>query len=126
LRSSWLDSQRMHTALRPADPKDMLPVAEREAASGEMYLWVVDGIPVSVAKIAHRSARHARINYVYTPRDQRKKGYASAIVAALCEQLLEEKLIPMLYADGQNPDSNKVYQSIGFVHTGRIDDLKFD
>ncbi|NUU63368.1 GNAT family N-acetyltransferase [Paenibacillus agri] len=111
---------------KPVDPKDMLSTAEGDAASGQMYLWVVDGTPVSMAKIAHRSPRHARINDVYTPRDQRKKGYASAIVAAICERVLEERLIPMLYADGHNPAANKVYQSIGFVNAGRMNDLKFD
>jgi hypothetical protein len=31
----------------------------------------------------------------------------------------------MLYADSSNPDSNKVYQSIGFVKCGSIVDIKF-
>ncbi|MNN93748.1 FR47-like protein [compost metagenome] len=79
-----------------------------------------------MAKITHRSVRHARINDVYTPSGHRKHGYASALVAALCGRLLDEGLTPVLYADGKNPDSNKVYQSIGFQHAGQIADLKFD
>lgn len=95
------------------------------AGSGNLYLWVRDGVPVSMAHIAHRSANHARINEVYTLRSERKKGYASAVVAGLSEALLAEGLTPMLYADSGNPDSNGVYRSIGFEWAGRVADLKF-
>ncbi len=106
--------------------EDFLTIAAEDAASGDLYLWMVDQAPVSMAKITHRSARHGRINDVYTPAGHRKQGYASALVAALCDQLLTAGLTPVLYADGKNPDSNKVYQSIGFLHAGQIADLKFD
>ncbi|MNF12189.1 FR47-like protein [compost metagenome] len=79
-----------------------------------------------MANIAHQTSRHARVNDVYTPSAHRKKGYASAIVAEICSQLLHEEVTPMLYADAKNPVSNKVYQSIGFVEVGRIADIKFD
>ncbi|QQZ60754.1 GNAT family N-acetyltransferase [Paenibacillus sonchi] len=106
--------------------EDFWKIAAEDAASGNLYLWTEDHTPVSMAKITHRSARHARINDVYTPSGHRKQGYASALVAALCGRLLDEGLTPVLYADGKNPDSNKVYQSIGFQHAGQIADLKFD
>ncbi|WP_340004201.1 GNAT family N-acetyltransferase [Paenibacillus sp. FSL K6-0276] len=111
---------------RPVQPVTMLPMAKEAASSGRLYLWIDDDIPVSMANIAHQTSRHARINDVYTPRTHRKKGYASAIVAELCSQLLHEEVTPMLYADAKNRDSNKVYQSIGFVEAGRIADIKFD
>ncbi|MBW4082915.1 GNAT family N-acetyltransferase [Paenibacillus sp. S150] len=106
--------------------EDFLAIAAEDVAAGSSYLWVVDQAPVSMAKITHRSPRHARINDVYTPSGQRKHGYASALVAELSGRLLSEGLTPLLYADGKNPDSNKVYRSIGFQHAGRIADLKFD
>lgn len=100
--------------------------AEEAVRSGILFLWIVDSVPVSMAAVAHRSERLARINDVYTPDEYRKRGYASALVAELCDQLLQEGLIPVLYADGKNPDSNKVYQSIGFLGAGSITELKFD
>jgi predicted GNAT family acetyltransferase len=107
------------------DPASQIPAAKRAIESGNLYTWIVDGTPVSMANIAHRSPRNARINAVYTPASLRKRGYASAIVAELCAILESERLIPMLYADSSNPDSNKVYQSIGFVKCGSIVDIKF-
>ncbi len=107
------------------DPASQIRAAKGAIESGNLYLWFVDGSPVSMANIAHRSPRNARINAVYTPPDSRKRGYASAIVAELCAILESERLLPMLYADLKNPDSNKVYQNIGFVECGQIVDLKF-
>ncbi|MVP00617.1 GNAT family N-acetyltransferase [Paenibacillus lutrae] len=99
--------------------------AAKLVGTGNLYLWIVDGKPVSMANIAHRSPRHGRINQVYTPKPMRKKGYASALVAELCEILEKERLQAMLYADLKNPDSNKVYRTIGFEERGKIVEIKF-
>lgn len=109
----------------PVEPSSQLSQANSMIDSGNLYLWVVDGKPVSMANIAHRSARLARINAVFTPIDQRKNRYASALVAELCATLEKEKLIPALYADISNPASNKVYQNIGFLKSGKIAEIKF-
>jgi len=107
------------------EPSSQISAAESAIETGNLYLWLVEGHPVSMANIAHRSPRHARINAVYTPSAFRKKGYASAVVAELCSILISEGLGPMLYADLKNPDANKVYQNIGFVECGQVADIKF-
>lgn len=107
------------------DPASQISAAEQLIETGNLYLWIVDGHPVSMANIAHRSPRHGRINAVYTPSVFRKKGYASAVVAELCSILESEGLEPMLYADLKNPNSNKVYQNIGFIERGKVLDIKF-
>lgn len=50
---------------------------------------------------------------------------ASAMGAELSSILIKEGLTPMLYADIKNCDSNKVYKSVGFVESGRIDNIIF-
>ena len=104
--------------------ESQIPAAKEMIESGNLFLWEVNGEICSMANIAHRSKRHARLNNVYTPPEQRKKGYASAIVAELCSKVKDEGLIPMLYADVKNPDSNKVYKGVGFKERGRI--ARFD
>lgn len=106
-------------------PEDHLGYAAAVTESGKLRLWIDRDQPVSMVNLAHQSARHARINEVYTPPEFRKHGYASAAVAALCAELLSKGVTPMLYADAANPDSNKVYQSVGFKRTGSIVDLRF-
>ena len=107
------------------NPSSQIPAATSAIETGNLYLWIVEGHLVSMANIAHRSPRHARINAVYTPSAFRKRGYASAVVAELCSILESEGLDPMLYADLKNPDSNKVYQNIGFIESGKVVDIKF-
>ncbi len=107
------------------DPASQIPAAEGIIETGNIFLWFVENQPVSMANIAHRSPRHARINAVYTPPLFRKKGYASAIVAGLCSLVEAERLAPMLYADLKNPESNKVYRNIGFEERGTVADIKF-
>ncbi|MEH7308351.1 GNAT family N-acetyltransferase [Neobacillus drentensis] len=109
----------------PVDSETQISKAKGMIEAGGLYLWCVDGKPVSMANNSHRSPRHARINAVFTPIEQRKNGYASSIVAALCTNLEKEQLVPMLYADISNPDSNKVYQNIGFLKSGKITEINF-
>jgi uncharacterized protein len=106
--------------------ESQIPSAQNLIKAGNLFLWAVDCNIVSMANIAHRSPRHARINSVFTPPEQRKNGYGSALVSDLCSYILEENLIPILFADIKNPDSNKVYKSIGFKECGRIDNIIFN
>ncbi|MGO4694611.1 GNAT family N-acetyltransferase [Paenibacillus sp. 2TAB26] len=106
-------------------PASQMPAAEGMVMRGNLYFWSVDELPVAMANIAHRSPRHGRINAVYTPSVLRRNGYASAVVAGICEILEEENREPMLYADNKNPAANKVYQNIGFVQSGPIAEIRF-
>jgi predicted GNAT family acetyltransferase len=103
-----------------------IPVVESMIKSGKLYLWEVDKKICGMVNIVHISERHARINNVYTPPEQRKRGYASAMVAELSSRLIEEGLTPMLYADIKNCDSNKVYKTVGFIESGRINNIVFN
>ena len=107
------------------EPASQMEAAETMIGKGGLYMWLVDKRPVSMAQIAHRSPRHGRINAVFTPRAERRKGYAGAVVSVVCSILLEEGLIPMLYADMANPASNRAYQKIGFIQSGQISDIHF-
>ncbi|HSP47740.1 MAG TPA: GNAT family N-acetyltransferase [Clostridiaceae bacterium] len=89
--------------------------------SGNLYVLKVADEIVAMSNIAHRSARHARINNVYTPPSHRKKGYASLLVADLSRRILSEGLIPVLYTDLTNETSNKIYQEIGYKPCGKVD-----
>ena len=52
---------------------------------------------------------------VYTPPELRRKGYATACVAALSALLLDRgHSFCVLYTDLANPTSNSIYQKIGY------------
>ncbi|KQW48437.1 hypothetical protein ASC77_06660 [Nocardioides sp. Root1257] len=56
----------------------------------------------------------ARIGPVYTPRDQRGRGYASRAVAEISAEHLARGVRCCLFTDQANPVSNHVYEAIGY------------
>lgn len=79
-----------------------------------IFLWE-DGIPVSWASGSRSLPTAARIGPVYTPPEHRRKGYATACVAALSQKLLDEGCDRcFLFTDLANPTSNHIYQEIGY------------
>jgi len=94
--------------------------AEKDAAlplrkSRHLLLWEVDGAAVSMAGYSGRTRNGIRIAWVYTPPNNRGKGFAGACVAALSQKLLDEgRKFCFLYTDLANPVSNHVYQKIGY------------
>jgi uncharacterized protein len=82
----------------------------------KLALWEVDGQPVCMAGTIGLSPTGMRIGLVYTPKEHRGHGYASALVAALSQALLDSGLqFCTLNTDIANPTSNKIYQAIGYV-----------
>jgi predicted GNAT family acetyltransferase len=94
--------------------------AEKAAAqplqrSTRLVLWDLEGIAVSMAGFTGRTPHGIRVAWVYTPPENRGKGFAGACVAALSQKLLDEgRKFCFLYTDLANPTSNHVYQKIGY------------
>lgn len=85
-----------------------------------LWLWEVDGVPVSYAGhapvVPTPSGAVGRVGPVYTPPEHRNHGYGTAITAHVVEALLPVTSTVMLYTDDANPTSNHVYENLGFVH----------
>jgi predicted GNAT family acetyltransferase len=78
-------------------------------------LWEYGSAPVSLAAYAGPTPHSMRVGPVYTPPERRGKGYASACVAAVSQQLLDEgRSFCTLFTDLSNPTSNHIYQAIGY------------
>lgn len=88
----------------------------REAIeSGSYYGWEKDGGLVSVAARARNIKNAVAINFVYTPKNYRGRGYASSTVAKLSKKLLDEGYKHCcLFTDLANPTSNSIYKKIGY------------
>ena len=56
----------------------------------------------------------ARIGPVFTPKEHRGRGYASAAVAEVSRQLQAEGSRVTLFTDQANPTSNRIYVALGF------------
>jgi predicted GNAT family acetyltransferase len=82
-----------------------------------LYIWEDGGVPVSIAGYAGPTPHGIRIGPVYTPPENRGRGYASACTAQMSQRLLDEGYeFCFLFTDLSNPTSNHIYQQIGYQH----------
>ena len=82
--------------------------------AGRIWLWDVDGEAVHMTGFNHPSFGVARVGPVYTPKEHRGHGYASAGVAAVSRMLRGQGARVCLFTDQANPTSNRVYQGLGY------------
>jgi predicted GNAT family acetyltransferase len=82
---------------------------------GDFRVWE-DAGAAAYAGFNDAAPDFARIAPVYTIPDRRRRGYATALVAALARELLARgKQRLFLTTDAANPTSNAIYARIGFV-----------
>lgn len=121
LAVGWGRSFLQETGVEPID------IAKRTRQlidSGSLYLWE-DGEPRSMAAAAALTPNGARVAYVYTPRQFRRRGYATAVVSSLSRMLLAAGRFCFLYADLANPTSNAIYERIGYRKVCDVVDVDF-
>jgi predicted GNAT family acetyltransferase len=95
--------------------QDLDRVVAHRLNTQSTYIWE-DDLPVSLAAGRQLLPTVGSIGSVYTPPKYRRKGYASACVAALSQKLLNEGCDRcFLLTDLANPISNHIYQQIGYV-----------
>jgi predicted GNAT family acetyltransferase len=94
---------------------DPAEAADRMLQAGRLYVWDDSG-PRSLVACGRDTPNGGVVNTVYTPQTHRRRGYATAAVAALSRQLLAAgKAFCCLYTDMSNPTSNAIYRRIGYV-----------
>jgi GNAT superfamily N-acetyltransferase len=87
----------------------------RRIESGRVFVWVdADDAPVNLTAATSPAFGVSRIGPVYTPKEQRGRGYASACVYTVSRLLRESGERPCLFTDQANPTSNKIYEAIGY------------
>jgi GNAT superfamily N-acetyltransferase len=85
----------------------------REGAGG-FLLWE-NPEPVSLAGWGGLTPNGVRIGPVYTPPEHRRRGYGSAVTAAVtADRLAAGRRFCFLYTDLANPTSNRIYMNIGY------------
>jgi predicted GNAT family acetyltransferase len=82
--------------------------------NGRLHVWDDEG-PASMAAWAGKTPSGVRLNFVYTPRELRGKGYATACVSALTrQQLALGNALCWLYTDLSSGASPKIFRRIGY------------
>ena len=115
-------------ALPSAPPEDAAHWLERKLSSIDsgLVLWADEGTPVSFAGYGGPTPNGIRVGPVYTPPELRRRGYASALTAALTRTLLDRgRKFCFLFTDLANPTSNSIYQRIGYRPVSDADQWVF-
>jgi ribosomal protein S18 acetylase RimI-like enzyme len=100
--------------------------AERAIQRGNRWLWEDDGQVVSMAGYDGATPTGIRIGWVYTPPGFRGRGYASTLVAALSQKLLDGgREFCFLFTDLSNPTSNGIYRRIGYEQVSEFVNYRF-
>jgi len=95
---------------------DVGPVVRDRIEAGLVWLWEdTAGTAVSIAARNRTAAGVARGAPVYTPPEQRRHGYGTAVTAACTRDALDQDAEHVvLFTDLANPTSNAIYQQIGY------------
>ena len=118
LLEDWLAA--FHDEATPQDPAGGPGKGARAVATGRAHLWLdADGRPVSYAQHNRDLEGWASVGPVYTPRDARGRGFATALVAEVSRHLLAAgRSGCTLFTNLANPTSNAIYERIGYRRIG--------
>lgn len=112
-------AEEFHAAF-VAEAHAVMSLAPREAAArsirgGRLFLWEDGARVVAQAAVAGDTPTGVRIGIVYTPPGERRRGYATALVAALSARMLASgRKRCFLFTDLANPVSNSIYPRVGY------------
>lgn len=94
---------------------DHSSAVRRLMGDGHLAVWEHEGKMVSCAANVRRTPNGAVVALVYTPPEQRGRGYATSCVAELTRRnLAAGDEFCCLYTDLANPISNAIYARIGY------------
>ena len=111
------------TAEAPPSDTDV----RRRVRGGHLWFWVDEtGRRVHLTGATAPSFGVARIAPVYTPPEQRGRGWASNAVAEVSRRLRSGGSRVCLFTDRANPTSNKIYAALGYRPVVDMLDLVID
>jgi GNAT superfamily N-acetyltransferase len=99
-------------AVSPENPGFMV---DDKLSHGGLMLWEVESMPVAMAGLTRNVAGVVRVASVYTPPEQRRRGYGGAVTTAASQTALDygaDEVV--LFTDQANPTSNALYQRLGY------------
>lgn len=115
----WKDDN-LETENNELTIEDALKDAKTMVDDGNTYLLKNDNNKIVCMASYNFIEDVAKINHVYTPIEERKKGYCANLIYNLSNLLLKDKIVPMLYTDYNYIPSNKSYMNVGYVKSGTL------
>jgi ribosomal protein S18 acetylase RimI-like enzyme len=98
----------------------------RAIAQGVWWVWIVDGTLRFQLNVGPRTAATAQLQGVWTPPEQRAKGYAALALASIARRLFATENTLSLYVNDFNGPAIGLYERIGFTRVGTFETLLFE
>ncbi|MCL2498722.1 MAG: GNAT family N-acetyltransferase [Defluviitaleaceae bacterium] len=99
---------------------DVTAVTERTAV---LYVWhpVPDKPPAAMGMLSTVDDGTEKLNLIFVPKENRRKGYGRTVVAALCGMVRSRDKRPVLNAYADNTAAIRLYEGLGFTskHSAR-------
>lgn len=112
----WLIA--FHNEAVPHDPvstpEERYRLIREGTRKSQWFVWEDDGECVCFLGSMRETETERWIGPVYTPPELRGRGYGSALVAAVGQQIVDSGKKGMLFTDLTNPTSNGIYSAVGF------------
>jgi predicted GNAT family acetyltransferase len=112
---AWVQAFADEAGSQPTHAERVVDARFGEGDASGFLLWEDDSKPVSLAGWVGPTPNGIRVGPVYTPPERRRRGFGSAVTAAVSErQLAGGRRFCFLYTDLANPTSNRIYMDIGY------------
>lgn len=82
----------------------------------DFYCIRESGKIVSLGRLTRAEDQMASLSYVYTLPEFRVRGLSRKVVTYITQKILDEGKIPYLFVDQENPITNHLYSTIGYVY----------
>lgn len=124
LAKYWQNNEKELQSRQDITFENALEEVEDWLENDNFYVWRnQNGKIVSMASFGIEE-NFAKITHVYTPKEERCKGYCTNLIHSLTINLLQEGLHPILYTDYHYLASNHTYQKVGFQDQGFLINFK--
>ncbi len=98
-----------------AGHEDASRVVDDRLSYGGLIVWELAGRAVAMAGSTREVAGVVRVSAVYTPPDQRRRGFGGAVTTAASQAALAAGATEVvLFTNLANPTSNALYQRLGY------------
>ena len=114
----WYDDSQEMNSDNPITMEKAKIDVEDFLKSGTFY--VLKNSANKIVSMASYSitGKQAKLSHVYTPVEERGKGYATNLIYYMTNDLLEKGYVPLLYTDYNYIPSNKAYINAGYEDNG--------
>lgn len=114
----WYDDNREMNSAKPITIEQAKKDVDEFMKDDNFYLLRNAESKIVCMASYHVTEEQAKISHVYTPVEERKRGYAANLIYFMTNDILQKGLVPLLYTDYNYIPSNKAYINAGYEPEG--------